>query len=76
MAAKKAAISISCFLAKRCGIQIGSFAIKVGWLYNSTFLFKKSFKENVVVIRYPHQIGFLPCIMRNIMAIIAITNRT
>src|ERR1700759_1956555 len=38
MAAKKPAISMSCFLLNRCGMLMGSLAIKDGRLYSSTFL--------------------------------------
>ena len=37
IAAKKPAISMSCFLSKRCGMEIGSNSIKLGWLYSATF---------------------------------------
>ena len=41
MEAKKPAISISCFFEKRCGMEIGSFAIKSTALYSCTLRFKK-----------------------------------
>ena len=45
IAAKNAAISISCFLEKRCGMQIGSLLIKSGRLYCATFISRKSFSS-------------------------------
>src|SRR5450631_1426068 len=42
MAVKNPAISISCFLSKRCGTETGSAAIKESWLNSSTFSSRKS----------------------------------
>ncbi len=41
-AAKNPAISISCFILKRWGTEMGSVAIKEGWLNCSTFFSRKS----------------------------------
>src|ERR1044071_1790972 len=41
--AKNPAISISCFVENRCGMQMGSSFIKNGCVYSSTFLSKNFF---------------------------------
>src|SRR5664279_2698344 len=40
-AANSPAISMSCFLLKRCGTEMGSAGIKEGWLYTPTFSSRK-----------------------------------
>src|SRR5450432_400380 len=42
IAANSPAISISCFLTKRCGTEMGSAAIKESWSYCKTFFSRKS----------------------------------
>src|SRR5687767_8646584 len=44
-AAKKAAISISCCLVNRCGIETGSSLTKAGWLNSITLRSKNSFSD-------------------------------
>ena len=51
MAAKKAAISISCFFLNKCGIQIGSAAINKGWLNSATFISKKLLSSGSFTMR-------------------------
>lgn len=51
MAAKKPAISMSCFLEKECGMHIGSAAIKEGWLYAFTLLFKNAVKLSIGMLQ-------------------------
>lgn len=45
MEAKNPAISISCFLEKSWGTQMGSSLMKAGLLYRSAFSSKKAFNE-------------------------------
>src|SRR5450631_1450109 len=40
-AANNPAISMSCFLLKRCGTEMGSAGMKEGWLYIPTFFSRK-----------------------------------
>ena len=54
MAAKKAAISMSCFLVNKCGMLIGSFVIKPGLLYSSTLLSKNCLSSLSFILQTKH----------------------
>ena len=48
IAAKKPAISISCFCENRWGMEMGSSFIKEGWLYCAAFALKKSIRSGLL----------------------------
>ncbi len=56
IAAKKPAISMSCFFVKRCGMHTGSSFTNEGWLYWRTLSFRKVMRlgSKVKIKRLPH----------------------